>query len=230
MSKSKKPIPVTNPPKTKARGIGRFHLEFKNSAQKMAWAGFQQHDVLFLIGPAGVGKSFLAMAFAINEVIQGTKKKIILTRPIVESGEKLGFLPGDFNAKVDPYMMPLYDCIYALVGDNNPQRDLVNQAIEVAPLAFMRGRTFHDAVCILDEAQNASMMQMKLFMTRFGDNSKIIITGDPSQSDLGTTRVALTDVVNKLSHVPGIGVLTFKSDGIVRHPLVAKIVETLGDI
>jgi phosphate starvation-inducible PhoH-like protein len=209
------------------RGHGKFHIEFKNSAQKMAWAGFQQHDVLFLCGPAGVGKSFLAVAFAINEVLQKNKKRIILTRPIVESGESLGFLPGDFYEKVNPYMMPLYDCIEKLVGKDNPQRDLINDALEIAPLAYLRGRTFDDAVCILDEAQNCSMMQLKLFLTRFGEDSKIIITGDPSQSDLGSQILAFSDVILRLESVPGVGVVKFDTQSIVRHPLVSKIIERL---
>lgn len=206
---------------------GKFHLEFKNLSQKLAWAAFQQNDILFLTGPAGSGKTFLAMAFAINEILQGNKKRIILTRPIVESGESLGFLPGDFMEKVNPYMMPLYDSIYKLVGDDNPQRDLINQAIEIAPIAYMRGRTFDDAICIFDESQNATMMQLKLFLTRFGENSKIIITGDPSQSDLGGP-VALVDVMSKLESLQGIGMIKFKADSIVRHPLIGKIVEKLG--
>jgi phosphate starvation-inducible PhoH-like protein len=216
-------------PSTKSRGQGRFHIEFKNATQKLAWAGFQQNDILFLCGPAGVGKSYLAIAFAINEVLQKNKKRIILTRPIVESGESLGYLPGDFHEKVNPYMMPLYDCIKKLVGDNNPQRDIINAAIEVAPLAYLRGRTFDDAVCILDESQNCSMMQMKLFLTRFGEDSKIIITGDPTQSDLGGAQVALSDVIYRLENVPGIGIVKFDNESIVRHPLVGKILDRLGE-
>jgi phosphate starvation-inducible PhoH-like protein len=223
-SKDKKPTAV----KTVNRGTGRFHIEFKNPAQKMAWAGFQQHDILFLCGPAGVGKSYMAMAFAINEVLQHNKKRIIITRPIVESGESLGYLPGDFQEKVNPYMMPLYDCIKKLVGENNPQRDMINASLEVAPLAYMRGRTFDDAICIFDEAQNASLMQLRLFMTRFGENSKLVITGDPTQSDLGGP-VALVHAMERLEKVPGIGTVKFKSDSIVRHPLVAKVIECLGE-
>ena len=219
----------TKPVKKKPSQGGRFHIEFKNPSQQLAWAGFQQHDILFLSGPAGCGKTYLAMAFAINEILQGNKKKIILTRPIVESGEKLGFLPGDLNEKVDPYMMPLYDSIYKLVGEDNPQRDLINAVIDVRPLAFMRGTTFDNAICIFDEAQNASMMQLKLFMTRLGENSKLVITGDPSQSDLPGQYVALSDVIRRLENVPGIGMLEFKADSIVRHPLVAAIVNRLGE-
>lgn len=213
--------------KSKPRSPGRFHIEFKNTAQKLAWAGFQQHDILFMCGPAGTGKTFLATAFAINEVLQGNKKRIILTRPIVEAGESLGFLPGDFKEKVNPYMTPLYDSIEKLVGRDNPQRDLIDSVIEVAPIAFMRGRTFDDAVCIFDEAQNATMMQLKLFMTRLGENSKLIIDGDPTQSDLGLPQIAMMDVIARLENVPGVGILKFKSDSIVRHPLVSKIIERL---
>lgn len=205
----------------------KFHLEFLHPSQKMAWAGFQQHDVLFLIGPAGVGKSHLATAFAINEVLQRRKEKIILTRPIVESGESLGYLPGDLEEKVNPYMLPLYDCMKKLGGDNNTQRDIIKSAVEVAPLAYMRGRTFDDAVCIFDEAQNATKAQLKLFLTRFGKNSKVIITGDPLQSDLRTPDVPLVDVMRRLETLPGIGIVVFKKDSIVRHSLVSSILERL---
>lgn len=222
-SKDKKPTP-TKP----SRNQGRFHIEFKNQSQKDAWAKFQTHDILFLNGPAGVGKSFLAVAFAINEVLTGNKKRIILTRPVVESGESLGFLPGTLEEKINPYMMPLYDCLKVMCGDNNPQRDMINAAVEVAPLAYLRGRTFSDAICILDEAQNTSMMQMKLFMTRLGENSKMLITGDPSQSDLGGNYVALVDVINRLKDVEGVGIIDFGIDCIVRHPLVGKVIERLG--
>jgi phosphate starvation-inducible PhoH-like protein len=216
-------------PATKSKGQGRFHIEFKNSIQKLAWAGFQQHDVLFLTGPAGTGKTFLATAFAINEVLQKNKKRIILTRPIVESGESLGYLPGDFQEKVNPYMMPLYDSIKKLVGEDNPQRDVITAASEVAPLAYLRGRTFDNSVCILDEAQNCSLMQLKLFLTRFGEDSKIIITGDPTQSDLGGTTCALSDVIYRLENVPGVGIVKFENDSIVRHPLIGKILDRLGE-
>ena len=173
-----------------------FHLEFLNSSQKMAWAAFEQHDVLFLLGPAGTGKTFLATAFAIGEIISKKRQRIILTRPIVEAGESLGFLPGTFQEKTDPYMLPLFDCIGRLVGWEGPQRERVDRSIEVAPLAYMRGRTFDNSVCIFDEAQNATTTQLKLFLTRFGENSKIIVTGDPNQSDLKGP-VALLEIVEK---------------------------------
>jgi len=210
---------------TNRRSSSPFHLEFKNQAQKMAWGAFDQHDVLFLLGPAGTGKTHLACAFAIGEILAKRKKRIILTRPIVEAGESLGFLPGTFDEKVNPYMLPMYDCINKCVGVEGPQRDIINRAIEVAPIAYMRGRTFDDAVCIFDEAQNATKSQLKLFMTRFGENSKIIVTGDPMQSDIGGGHTALVQIVKKLEDVQGIGVIQFKASSIVRHPLISAIIE-----
>lgn len=205
-----------------------FHLEFLNTTQKMAWAAFERHDVLFLIGPAGTGKSFLATAFAISEILEKKKQRIVLTRPIVQSGEQLGFLPGDIDQKTDPYMLPLYDCIGKLVGYEGTQRERIDHAIDRAPLAFMRGRTFTDSVCIFDEAQNASFMQLKLFLTRLGENSKLIITGDPDQSDLpGSSSGALADVVGRLAPEQGVGIIEFTNSNIVRHPLVGRILERL---
>lgn len=210
----------------KTHNGGNFHIEFKNNAQALAWAAFKQHDVLFLVGPAGTGKSFLACAFACEQILSRERHKIVLTRPIVEAGESLGYLPGEFENKVQPYMMPMYDCIDKLVGREGPWREKVDKSVDICPLAYMRGRTFDDAVCIFDEAQNATMMQLKLFLTRFGENSKIIITGDPTQSDLGG-EVALTNVMHRLSGVSGVGVVQFKSNSIVRHPMVAQIIERL---
>lgn len=214
--------------KSKPATSGHFEINFKNDAQNLAWAAFKKHDVLFLIGPPGTGKSHLAVAFALEQILnkQYGKNKILLTRPIVEAGEKLGFLPGEFKDKVHPYMLPMYDCIDKLAGREGAWRDKVDQALEVAPLAYMRGRTFDNAVCIFDEAQNASLMQLKLFLSRFGENSKVIVTGDPSQSDL-PGRPALIDVVDRLKGTDGIGVVEFKSNSIVRHPLVGKIMEKL---
>lgn len=206
-----------------------FHVEFLNQAQKLAWAAFDQHDVLFLLGAPGSGKTHLACAFAISEILTRKRNKIILTRPIVEAGEALGFLPGDFNEKVGPYMMPMYDCITKCVGVEGPQKDIIDKAMEVAPIAYMRGRTFDDAICIFDEAQNATVAQLKLFMTRFGENSKIIITGDPYQSDLKPADQGLMHVVSRLETLPGVGVINFKSSSIVRHPLISSILEKLED-
>jgi len=207
-----------------------FHLEFKNEAQKMAWASFDQHDVLFLLGAPGTGKTHLAIAFAISEILAKRKKKIVLTRPVVEAGgESIGFLPGGMEEKVHPYMIPLYDCMDRCLGQYSPQREIINKSVDLAPLCFMRGRTLHDSVCILDEAQNATYSQLKLFMTRFGENSKVIITGDPMQSDLRPQDRALMKIVNKLSTLKGIGIINFKASSIVRHPLIASILEKLED-
>jgi len=210
-----------------SRASNKFHVEFLNTAQKMAYGCFQQHDVLFLIGPAGTGKTHLAMAFAISEVLQKTKKKILMTRPVIEAGESLGFLPGELENKVDPYMRPLHDCLDRLVGEQSPQRESLEKSLELCPLAYMRGRTFYDSVCILDEGQNATEKQLKMFLTRFGEGSKVIITGDPKQSDLTDKAIPLTNVVNRLETVPGVGIIRFKEDSVVRHPLVAAIIEKL---
>ena len=212
-----------------SNNVKSFHLEFLNQAQKLAWEAFDKHDVLFLIGPAGCGKTMLACAFGISEVISKKKKKIVLTRPIVEAGESLGYLPGSFEEKVNPYMLPMYDSIDRCVGRDGPQREIISRSIEIAPVAYLRGRTFHDSICIFDEAQNASMSQLKLFLTRFGTNSKIIITGDPTQSDLGFKDQALMNVVKKLENLDGVGVIYFKPNSIVRHPLIASILDKLGD-
>lgn len=204
-----------------------FHIEFLNPAQKLAWEAFDKHDVIFLLGSPGTGKSFLSVAFAVGEVLSKRRKKITLTRPIVEAGEKLGFLPGDVLSKVGEYFMPLYDCLDNCVGKEGPQREIINRHMEVAPIAYLRGRTFNNSVCILDEAQNCTFAQIKLFLTRFGEGSKVIITGDPNQSDLPFSEQGLMKVVNKLSGIPEIGIVKFNSSSIVRHPLIAAILDKL---
>jgi phosphate starvation-inducible PhoH-like protein len=228
MARTKKQTPTA--PKTKERSSGRdrsFHLEFKNIAQKMAWTTFQQHDIMFLMGPAGTGKTYLATAFAINEVLAKRASRIIMTRPIVEAGESLGYLPGTFDEKVYPYMLPIYDCIQKLVGKEGMQYEMVKDAMEVAPLAYMRGRTFDDAICIFDESQNATYSQLKLFVTRLGENSKMIITGDPNQSDLPPHQQGFTEFCDRIVDVEGVGMVSFKNDSIVRHPILSKILERL---
>jgi len=225
-----KPAKQQDKPVQEAGSRRPFHLEFKNPAQKMAWAAFDQHDVLFLMGAAGTGKSHLACAFAISEVLAKRKQKIVLTRPTVEAGgESLGYLPGSADEKIHPYMLPLFDCMDRCLGPYSPQRDIINKSVELAPLCFMRGRTFHDSICILDEAQNCNYSQLKLFMTRFGQNSKVIITGDPKQSDLKLADRALCQVVEKLSNLQGVGIINFKVNSIVRHPLIAGILDRLED-
>jgi phosphate starvation-inducible PhoH-like protein len=199
-----------------------FHLEWKNSSQKIAYMAFEQHDVLFLVGPAGSAKTHLAVAFACSEVLSKKKKKIILSRPIVEAGEKLGFLPGTFEEKINPYLMPIFDCLDTIVGRDTMERNKINQCMEIVPIAYMRGRTFHDSIVILDEAQNSTEEQLKLAMTRLGLNSKMVITGDPTQSDLKGD-VALPRIVEGMKKVHGIGIVEFNDSHIVRHPLVADI-------
>jgi phosphate starvation-inducible PhoH-like protein len=167
------------------------------------------------------------MAYAINAVLTRQCEKIVLTRPIVESGEKLGFLPGSFGEKVNPYMQPLYDALEVMVGRGGGQREVINKAIVLAPLCYMRGRTFDNSICVFDEAQNASYMQLKLFLSRFGQNTQFIITGDPEQSDLYSRDVPLMDVVKKLQSVGEIGTIRFDNADIVRHPLISKILKKL---
>jgi len=215
----------------KKRRTTKFHVDWQNTAQKMAYNAYKQHDVLFLIGPAGTGKTHCAMSYGIEEILRpdkdNRKTKIVLTRPIVEAGESLGYLPGDLNEKTDPYMMPCYDILEDMVKDPD-QRKLVEESLEVIPLAYMRGRTFKNAVCIFDEAQNATFKQLKMFLSRFQEGSKVVITGDPAQSDLaGGNTVDLVNVVKRLEGLLGIGMIRFNKDSIVRHPLVSKILERL---
>jgi len=206
-------------------------LKLRTKSQATAIETINNNDMTFLLGAAGSGKTFLAMAYAINAVLAKQVTYIILTRPIVEAGEKLGFLPGTFGEKVDPYMQPLYDTMDILIGKQSAQREIINKAVVLAPLCYMRGKTFHDAICVFDEAQNATYLQLKLFLSRFGSNSKVIVTGDPDQSDLcdrgHSGYVALTDVVNKLRDVKNIGFHEFNPNDVVRHPLVAEILRRL---
>lgn len=205
-----------------------FHIEFMNSSQKIAWAALQKHDITFLVGPAGSAKTYLATAFAIQKFLAKEIDTIILTRPVVEAGEKLGYLPGTFQEKLDPYMMPLYDAMDKLLGKQNPLREKIQASVKTLPLAFMRGCTFDNAIAILDEAQNTTPVQMKLFLTRLGKNSKIIVTGDPYQTDLYGNN-CLPYYVNKLREIPGIGMVEFKETAIVRHPLISKILGCLDE-
>lgn len=207
--------------------IKSFHLEFLNSAQKLAWDALENNDITFLIGPAGCGKTMLACAYGISDILSKKKRKIILTRPVVESGESLGFLPGTFQEKINPYMMPMYDCIDRCVGKDSMQKEIISKSIEIAPVAYLRGRTFHDSICIFDESQNATASQLKLYLTRFGNNSKIIITGDPKQSDLHERDQGLMTVVKKLEGLDRVGIVHFNSNSIVRHPLVSSILNRL---
>lgn len=186
----------------------------------------EQTDLVFGIGPAGTGKTYLAVAFAAQCLERGLVERIILSRPAVEAGERLGFLPGDMRDKVDPYLRPLYDALYDVLPPEKVERDLEQGVIEIAPLAFMRGRTLANAFVILDEAQNTTSMQMKMFLTRLGENSKMVITGDPSQIDLPNGMTSgLEEAVRLLTDVTGITAVRFQSGDVVRRDLVAKIVE-----
>lgn len=183
------------------------------------------HDVSFGIGPAGTGKTFLAVAAAVDALTRNEVRRIILTRPAVEAGEKLGFLPGDLSQKVDPYLRPLYDALFEMLGFEKVEKLIERQVIEIAPLAYMRGRTLNDSFIILDEAQNTTIEQMKMFLTRIGFNSKAVITGDPSQIDLPkNVRSGLRHAMEVLSKVDAISFTYFISDDVVRHPVVAAIV------
>ncbi|GGJ97068.1 PhoH family protein [Pseudomonas matsuisoli] len=184
------------------------------------------HDINFGIGPAGTGKTYLAVACAVDALEREQIRRILLVRPAVEAGEKLGFLPGDLAQKIDPYLRPLYDALYEMLGFENVARLIEKQVIEVAPLAYMRGRTLNNSFIILDESQNTTVEQMKMFLTRIGFGSTAVITGDITQIDLPRgTRSGLTHVIDVLRDVPGIGFTHFQSKDVVRHPLVQRIVE-----
>jgi phosphate starvation-inducible PhoH-like protein len=184
----------------------------------------RQHELVFALGPAGTGKSFLAVAMAVTMMQSGKVERIVLSRPAVEAGERLGFLPGDIREKVDPYLRPLYDALYELLPSEHVQKRLESGEIEIAPLAFMRGRTLANAYIILDEAQNTTPMQMKMLLTRMGENSHMVVTGDLTQVDLpaGVTS-GLRDALDVLDGMPGIGVINFTHGDVVRHELVARI-------
>ena len=184
------------------------------------------HDITLGIGPAGTGKTYLAVACAVDALERGAVQRIILTRPAVEAGERLGFLPGDLSQKIDPYLRPLYDALYELMGFDRVQKSFERQALEVAPLAFMRGRTLNNAFIILDEAQNTTPEQMKMFLTRIGFGSKAVVTGDVSQIDLPKDHLSgLVEAEQVLKRVQGIAISRFTSLDVVRHPLVARIVD-----
>lgn len=190
----------------------------------------QDNDLVFSIGPAGTGKTYLAVGMAVNLLRQSVVKKIVLVRPAVEAGERLGFLPGDIVAKINPYLRPLFDSLNDMMEPEQVKRYMENDIIEIVPLAYMRGRTLNQAVIILDEGQNTTVPQMKMFLTRMGNGSKIIVTGDITQVDLPKqTRSGLTDAVHRLRDVDRIGIIYLSEQDIVRHPLVQKIVQAYED-
>jgi phosphate starvation-inducible PhoH-like protein len=185
-----------------------------------------ENELVFCIGPAGTGKTYLAVAMAVSLLRRGRIKKIVLVRPAVEAGEHLGFLPGDLEAKINPYLRPLLDALHDLMEYDQIRRYMDNDLIEIAPLAFMRGRTLNDAVVILDEGQNATVPQMKMFLTRMGQNARIVVTGDITQVDLPyATRSGLADAVELLRAIPGVATTLLDRSDIVRHPLVQAIVD-----
>ncbi len=204
----------------------RSDLAARTPNQQRYLEGILGHDITFGIGPAGTGKTYLAVACAVDALERNAVQRIILTRPAVEAGERLGFLPGDLSQKVDPYLRPLYDALYELMGLERVNRAFEKGILEVAPLAFMRGRTLNHAFVILDEAQNTTIEQMKMFLTRIGFGAKAVVTGDTSQIDLPKGTVSgLVDAERVLRRVSGIATTRFTSADVVRHPLVARIVE-----
>jgi phosphate starvation-inducible PhoH-like protein len=204
----------------------RSDLRARTPNQSVYLDHIGNHDITFGIGPAGTGKTYLAVACAVDALERSAVQRIVLTRPAVEAGEKLGFLPGDLGQKVDPYLRPLYDALYDLMGFDRVQKAFERNAIEIAPLAFMRGRTLNNAFVILDEAQNTTPEQMKMFLTRIGFGAKAVVTGDVSQIDLPKGQLSgLIDAERVLKRVKGIAFTRFTSADVVRHPLVARIVD-----
>ena len=188
--------------------------------------GLSRDDIIFALGPAGTGKTYLAVAQAVSQLISGSVNRLILSRPAVEAGERLGFLPGDMKEKVDPYLRPLYDALYDTLPAEQVERRIASGEIEIAPLAFMRGRTLADSFIILDEAQNTSPAQMKMFLPRCGMNSRMVICGDPRQVDLPPPgKSGLADAVERLEGVEGMSVIRFNAADVVRHPIVGRIVQ-----
>lgn len=209
-----------------ARTINGKIISPKTAGQKEYYFALKSSDVVFGVGPAGTGKTYLAVVYAVNALKNNEVKKIILTRPAVEAGENLGFLPGDLKEKVDPYLRPLYDALHDMLGLEQTERLIEKGIIEIAPLAYMRGRTLEDAYVILDEAQNTTNNQMKMFLTRLGFNSKMIITGDASQIDLPRGQQSgLIHALDILKGVKGIKIIRLSPMDVVRHPVVQKIIE-----
>lgn len=197
----------------------------RTPAQDAYLRAMDRADLVFGLGPAGTGKTFLAVAYAAAIIERGDAARLVLSRPAVEAGERLGFLPGDMREKVDPYLRPLYDALYEMMPPEKVERGLASGMIEVAPLAFMRGRTLQNAIVLLDEAQNCTSMQMKMFLTRLGENSKMIVNGDSSQIDLPPGQVSgLSEAADLLTGVEGVAMVRFTAADVVRHPLVARIV------
>ncbi|BAL61969.1 phosphate starvation-inducible protein PhoH, putative ATPase [Melissococcus plutonius DAT561] len=201
-------------------------IRVKNLGQKKYVDQIDRHDIVFGIGPAGTGKTFLAVTMAVAALKKGNVQKIILTRPAVDAGESLGFLPGDLKEKVDPYLRPIYDSLYQTLGMEYTERLIERKVIEIAPLAYMRGRTLNDAFVILDEAQNTTIAQMKMFLTRLGFNSKMVVNGDTSQVDLPKNVTSgLMHAKKTLQTIKQVCFVNFKTEDVVRHPVVAEIID-----
>jgi phosphate starvation-inducible PhoH-like protein len=216
---------VANAPKVMIRTRKKTIVP-RSVVQTQYMEALARDDMIFALGPAGTGKTYLAVAQAVQMLITGQVERLILSRPAVEAGERLGFLPGDMKEKVDPYLRPLYDALYDMLPAEQVERRITSGEIEIAPIAFMRGRTLNDAFIILDEAQNTTPQQMKMFLTRFGMRSRMVICGDPNQTDLppGVTS-GLADAVSKLEGIPKLSMVRFSAADVVRHPLVGRIVE-----
>jgi phosphate starvation-inducible PhoH-like protein len=207
------------------RSFGRRTVQPKSVNQRRYLDAIEAHDMVFGIGPAGTGKTYLAVAMAISALLSKRVNRIILARPAVEAGERLGFLPGTLQEKIDPYLRPLYDALYDMLDPERVDRYLEKNVIEIAPIAFMRGRTLNDSFVILDEAQNTTSEQMKMFVTRLGFNSKAVITGDITQIDLpNSRRSGLLEAVDVLKHVQGLSFVYFDEGDVVRHHLVQRII------
>lgn len=198
----------------------------KTANQKYYLSALEKNDIVFAVGPAGTGKTYLGVLYAVSKLKAGEVRKIVLVQPVVEAGEKLGYLPGDLKEKIDPYLVPLYDSLNEALGKENVDRMIEKGIVEIAPLAYMRGRTIDGAIIILDEAQNSSQMQMKMFLTRLGYGSKMIITGDVTQIDLPNRNASgLIQALNILDEIKNIQICHFTRHDVMRHPLVQKIIE-----
>ncbi|MDR1114970.1 MAG: PhoH family protein [Tannerella sp.] len=207
-------------------GMNGKAITARSDNQQKLVVAFDENDLVFAVGPAGSGKTYVAIALAVRALKNKQARRLILSRPAVEAGEKLGFLPGEMKDKLDPYLQPLYDALQEMIPVTKLKEYMENNTIQIAPLAFMRGRTLNDAVIILDEAQNTTTHQIKMFLTRLGANAKMIVTGDVTQIDLpSTTQSGLVQAMEILKHVPGIGRVKFEKKDIVRHKLVQRIVE-----
>lgn len=207
-------------------GINGKPIQARTPNQRKMVESFNENDLTFALGPAGTGKTYVAIALAVRALKNKEVRKIVLSRPAVEAGEKLGFLPGDMKDKIDPYLQPLYDALEDMIPTVKLKEYMESKVIQIAPLAFMRGRTLNDAVIVLDEAQNTTTQQIKMFLTRLGMNAKMVITGDVTQIDLPrATQSGLIHALRVLRDVPGIGVVEFGKKDIVRHPLVQRIVD-----